>query len=850
MTGPEVDDFRTETGLDGSTRVAIRLHGQGKPATPISIRALARVPTEGPWVVPSARAVNAVWTGGTTTVRLDPSRIVEDVRPLAGRRAQGPPGEVAEDRRYVFEAERPGPVAELLLRKPWIDVSAEVRGQLVVGGASPRLTCRVTWRVHRGQPQSLDVDLPPSWSADGVAIEGADAAVSWHPEVLPGGGVRVRVASPSGEWTDRSLTLVVTATAAVAGGRGPLALPRVRPVGARVLDEVWVARAESGVTLLPTRVRGLAWIDPGALSPPAGTEGIALAWRWTADDAEARVERERTEVSPRGAVDLVASVSSDRLALDARVSVVVRDDPVRTLAIGLSEPVADPEAWRFVEETTGAELTRAPLDFRACAAAGDLGRGPAWSVELPQPQRGRIGLRIRYEGPWNGRGQIPLIRLPTAIQATGTVLVLAGRDLRTTAEMQGVHAIDPELTAQSLAAEALPSTEPGALSGLSSSRRALAFAYGEPEARIELRTEALKPAAAGGVIREAMLTTLVDPDGGSARLRLSLKVVPDHAPAIEITLPPGSILERVRRDGLPVTPTTAGDALSVPLNSSGAAPSRPLVVVTLDYRAGHAASDPFVVRPERPAFSLPCLALAWDVVVPERCAVVSWGRAIRPTSPVLKRSGLLDRLAGGRARGDWESRRAGRNASAAEMLRALDARVGASRPEEVSLGEWFTRWDAGPWPVLIDRNALARAGFGPRSRVVPTRESTAKPGAAQAALRALGLAVVPIGRTLLVTTRSEVPTADLQRSQRRTDWEAALESAAAWGADTSDRFQSVGRWREEPALRRSRPNPRRRSEGGSPGGSSPRDGPTRGPRSSLSTVGNRSRGPGRSRWPS
>jgi hypothetical protein len=802
VTGPEVDDFRTESGLDGSTRVSIRLRGQGEPTTPVSIRALARVPTEGPWVVPSARAVNAVWTGGTTAVRLDPSRIVEDVRPLAGRRrTQWPPGEVAEDRCYVFEAERAGPVAELLLRKPWIDVSAEVRGQLVVGGGSPRLTCRVTWRVHRGQPQSLDVDLPPSWSADGVAIEGVDAAVSWHPEVLPGGGVRVRVASPSGEWTDRSLSLVVTATAAVAGGRGHLALPRVRPVGVSVLDEVWVARAESGVTLLPTRVRGLAWIDPPAVSPPAGTQGIVLAWRWTADDAEAWVERERAEVSPRGAVDLVASVSSSRLALDARVSVDVRDEPVRTLAIGLSEPVPEPEAWRFVEETTGIELARAPLDPRARAAAGDLGRGPAWSVELPQPQRGRAGVRIRYEGPWNGRGQIPLIRLPTAIQAKGTVLVLAGRNLRMTSDVQGVHAIDPELTAQSLTAEALPVAEPGGLLGLSSSRRAFAFAYSAPEARIELRTEALKPAAAGGVIREAVLTTLVDPDGRSARLRLSLKVVPDHAPAIEITLPPGSILERVRRDGLPLTPTMAGDALSVPLNGSGAGPLRPLAVITLDYRAGHAGSNPFVVRPERPTFSLPCLTLAWEVVVPATWGVASWGPALCPTNPFLKRSGLLDRLAVGRARGAWDSRRARRNGSATEMLRALDARVGAGRPEEVSLGEWFTRWDAGPWPVLIDRNALARAGFGPRSRVVPTRESAGKPGAVQAALRPLGLVVAPVGRTLLVTARSEAPTAELQRSQRRLSWEAALESAAAWGADTSDRFQSVGRWREEPAPR-------------------------------------------------
>ncbi|MCA1686451.1 MAG: hypothetical protein LC745_10855, partial [Planctomycetia bacterium] len=146
--GPGVDGFRAEPAADGSTRVSVRLRGSagaGKAATPVSIRALARVPSEGRWVVPAARPVGAVWTGGTTALRIDPSRVVEAVHPLAGRLSASTADEPSEDHRLDFTAERAGPVAELTFRKPRADVSAEVRGSLQVGSTSPRLTCRVTW---------------------------------------------------------------------------------------------------------------------------------------------------------------------------------------------------------------------------------------------------------------------------------------------------------------------------------------------------------------------------------------------------------------------------------------------------------------------------------------------------------------------------------------------------------------------------------------------------------------------------------------------------------------------------------------------------------------------------------
>ena len=118
----------------------------------------------------------------------------------------------------------------------------------------------------------------------------------------------------------------------------------------------------------------------------------------------------------------------------------------------------------------------------------------------------------------------------------------------------------------------------------------------------------------------------------------------------------------------------------------------------------------------------------------------------------------------------------------------------------MTLGEWFTRWDANLQPIIVDRSTLATAGLGPRSRVMPPLPSPGQPGASRAVLRPLGLTVVPLGGSLLITTLSETPEhpgGPLERPETRNAWDLALRQASAWGSDVSERFQSVARWRGE-----------------------------------------------------
>jgi len=825
VAGPEVESYQADppSAGDGPTRLSVRFRepaagrSDAELTTTLTVRAAARVPIEGRWAVPAARPLNAVWTGGRTTVLLDPSREVAGVRGLDAARVAGPAGESPGGRRFDFEGARPGPAAAFDFVKPPADVSATVAGRLDLGGDAPKLDARVVYRVDRGRPHSLDLDLPKAWSADRVEFENAGGPTPWHPVAGPGGGTRLCVTPPPGDGSGRPLVLLVAATAPASGGRGPLDLPRVRPAGVRLADETWTAHCPAGERLRPTRARGLAWtasaperaagVEAGAgagAGAGSGGESPSLSWRWTDPGGEATVVRERSEGEARGRVELTAAVLPGRLRVTARVFRAAEVGADRPVVVGLSEPVDDPAGWRFTVPSTGEAAVARPLDEPARAAEGLTGRGPAWRVEVPASARGPVALVLSHDGPWAGRGRLPLVVLPAGSFAGGTAVVLAGRGVRTTAEAVGARRLDAktpwdadrEGVGDGLGGVAGAGADGAEFPGL---RHDHAFAYDGPSASVELRSEALHADPGGGAIREARLTTFRGPQG-STRQRLRLLVAPLGRAPLGLKLPPSSVLERVCREGEPLSPDESGGVLSIPLAAAGPVAPRPLVEVTVDYRSGWTAVDPWRLRPERPWFSIPCLALSWDLVVPEPWGLARWGRTLTPSDPDRRRpEGPLALLAGGTAVGAATAVAGGDRGQA--MLRGLDAREVAPAAAEGALGDRLTRWDGGAWPVVVDRVALAGLGVGPRSRVGPARPATdADGGPARAGLRGLGLDIVPVGDVLLVTTAAEVSRGDGPAAAGG-DWASAVGEAAAWGVDATDRFAAAARWREEPTPR-------------------------------------------------
>ncbi len=90
--------------------------------------------------------------------------------------------------------------------------------------------------------------------------------------------------------------------------------------------------------------------------------------------------------------------------------------------------------------------------------------------------------------------------------------------------------------------------------------------------------------------------------------------------------------------------------------------------------------------------------------------------------------------------------------------------------------EWLSRWDSGPWPIVVDRLALSSAGFGPKSQCVPSRVKGERPDISLTTLRQYGLALVPFPNVLVITTEAEA-----SKFEQRDRLSEAIAESIIWG---------------------------------------------------------------------
>ena len=136
-------------------------------AAQVRFEANALVPLERPWSVPAIRPLDAIWTGGTTTVILDENHVVEECRERSGRQVPAPASLATDPTALVFEARSPGSVADLVIGKPPAEGSCLVRGRLFVGKSVPQLECRIMGLGRRARARSCrSIYLPPGLPID------------------------------------------------------------------------------------------------------------------------------------------------------------------------------------------------------------------------------------------------------------------------------------------------------------------------------------------------------------------------------------------------------------------------------------------------------------------------------------------------------------------------------------------------------------------------------------------------------------------------------------------------------------------------------------------------------------
>lgn len=798
--GSGVSGFEESALAEGGRLVTLRLNDEGSGESSVFLRGVVPVPDEGPWLVPTTRLVGAEWTGGRTVVQIASTRTLESSRLLAGTSVvptqaelDGAPG---QDLVLAFSTDTMGSSAELTFRAPRLDAVLEISGQAHLGRESSRFEARLVWNIYRGRALNLRVELPALWDVDQLTLADASRTpVPWQVETRDDGVAElVIIVPPALEITQPdALAMILSAKAHGVERGGPRRLPHLKVADSRLADERWLASTDPRTTLRPLRAEGLAWLEPElegvAISPEVGTP---LVWRWISLDGEADFDLEPTGFPLTADVVEHAWIDSERVAIDIQLKMEPGPQPIDSLAVLLVGDFPVEPTWRILSVDQSQPLVARSLALEEQADAG-LPRlsGIAQQLELPAPQREGFTLLARLEGEWDGSGALPVLLLSEVHRLRVRVQVSVEETSRSTARVENAVRLNPVW---------VPFDDPRATDSSTQGTRSPTYrlahdiGYGSASGvpRILVQTEALEPVGPAGVIRDAVLATMLTP-GETTMHRLTLRLVSAGVRTLDLIMPERATLQRVRVDGRDNLPSLQGETIAIPIPSASAA--RPVCVLELDYEVEFTESIPLVTRvtPPCPLLSLPCLNFTWELT-----SATQMSRSLAKSSNLSVTEPTPEASLARHLVGDWPTLGQWHAETIPSVARFADlaALVPLNDPDGISLWELLLRWDSADRPVLVDRTALAAAGWGPRSRILnPTSRPAASSGVGRW-FRSLGLELVPVDSSLLVTTREQALSLT---TNDRASFELDREVARAiwYGNGFSDRFQSVARWRDE-----------------------------------------------------
>lgn len=768
VTGPSVIGFRWEPVAEPARRsvLSIRFSETAIGPMPIKIRAIGSVPLEGEWPIPAAQMLNATWEGGRTLVRLSPMRTLTACVERAGRRVAPSPEERPADARgrgvIAFESRRPGSVATMAFSSSASDIFTDVRGQIEFSDdGQPRMLVQIGWNPERGRLTTLGVDLPAPWIPTGLQIQGLDEPAEWHAIERSPAGRQIQIRPPTSLDATRPVRAILSAV--LPGARAnKIELPRVRPIGCRVNDEIWRIQSQRGASVTPLSASGLAWIDPAAApelsprpesSPPSGQHVVAL--RWIAENGAAVFAHEPANALEIG--EIWARTVAGPSATECEWLMPADDSTnrARPVIVGCDETFDGVISWTWREDSGDTELSAAPADAKHRAELGVGPRGSAWVIERPSGRRGQIVAKLSLPSNPNADADVTL-PLPRRLDTTlGRTIILVAEEpsVWTTSTARGLSELDPAEAEAAFERARVSRERRDAGEQRQRLRSAFVLRTGRHEASGSLSLRGTVPTAIapGGWIRESHCVEL------SRRLdrvvrRTRLRLVPNGNRYFTFTLPARANLIRCWLNDQPIRPVIRDGVLRVDLAQNGAPPREIPLVIDHD-----APAEP--ARENGPETSWPC---AFDES--RRGAGVE---VIERDVRAEAESSFIRRLLGPFA-SRFVARDRGRNAVARAV--ELPRLTANSQP----IGDWLAPLDADSRPLIVDRRALLDAGV---------RAATTADLEARSRIVAIGLP-----RATLVTTSSEFG------AFANTATDSTVTGVIQTGRDISNRYQTRSRW--------------------------------------------------------
>jgi len=777
VDGPDVDRVEERRDVTGRARLLVKWRDGVGRSTRLRLEGAAELEPKRDWPVPSPRPINAFWLGGAVRVRLDPSWSLADVRERHGRAIETDSSRSAEQAgaagaplTLAFHQDRPGPVASLELTRRHSNVAVGVRGEVRFPPDEPP-SLRANLLIDDGligRSRPLVVALSPGWWPQDVRIPGSES-IDWSAEPAPDGSILLTLWVP--EASEAGLSVLLVTAESTRGRRQSFDLPRIQPRDAPVMDERWVVLAPPDQSPRPLEARGIAWLDPEAEAATSDEETLrpSLAWRWIDPEAEARVAWQRVRPVGRARIDQRIVLNAGHLTSHWRVELEVPDDRLPQLHLALDPPPPSGSTLQWSRIQDGEAVPYQP-------EVSESGH-----VRLPRTAGRPLTLEARLETQWEGSGAPPkLLIIGEGVETRGTRALFVDPSLHceAAADLSYVE-FDPETARRSGAIE--PIDQAG-----QPKRLAFLFAHEGRPGSLVIRSRRLSPGPHRGVIRRATLNSR--PRSGSPTLqRLDLEVVAPGSSNLDVRLPSGAQLVVATVEDRVRDPILHRGRLRFPIPHPPPI-GRPLHIQLQYTTEAGTIGGGFDAVPtaERPIFSMPCQSFVWRIDPPASWTLRQAGPNLTVTDRPADSAPLIQRLPGLPLRP--EPRQTWRRF--ADSI----AELGADRSAPVrTLEDLIALWDAGEIPIVVDTVGLEAARLGP-STPLPQGTAVDDPEA----LEPLGLRMDPVESMILVSDRKGAFAAEptgVPGSSAALPRPKSLIEAVVWGADRTDRYRTVDRWR-------------------------------------------------------